>query len=73
MPEGEINSLGEPYDYDSIMHYARNTFSRGPYLDTIIPREKGPNGTPKEIGQRVKLSDGDIRQANKLYNCSSEL
>ena len=32
MPADEINSLGEEYDYASIMHYSRNTFSKGMVL-----------------------------------------
>lgn len=71
LTEEEVNSLGLPYDYDSIMHYAKNTFSKGSYLDTILPVEIKGRKMP-EIGQRVKLSEGDIAQANLLYKCPSK-
>lgn len=64
----DVNSLGEEYDYGSIMHYARNTFARATFVDTILPKRK--YGT-RDIGQRIKLSPGDIRQANRLYRCAS--
>ncbi|KAL1117925.1 hypothetical protein AAG570_004238 [Ranatra chinensis] len=71
LTEEEVNSLGLPYDYDSIMHYARNTFSKGTYLDTIQPMDQGLNGKRRpEIGQRIRLSEGDIAQTNLLYKCS---
>lgn len=66
-----MNSLGLPYDYDSIMHYAKNTFSRGTYLDTILPMEVHGKKRP-EIGQRLRLSEGDIAQTNLLYKCYSK-
>ncbi|KAJ3603850.1 hypothetical protein NHX12_028591 [Muraenolepis orangiensis] len=69
MEPGEVDSLGEGYDFDSIMHYARNTFSRGIFLDTILPRYD-VNGVRPPIGQRTRLSKGDIAQARKLYKCS---
>ncbi len=65
----EVNSLGEPYDFESIMHYARNTFSRGTYVDTILPRRDPSTLTIPDIGQRLRLSPGDIQQAKKLYTC----
>ncbi|OCT57140.1 tolloid-like protein 1 [Xenopus laevis] len=68
MEPGEVNSLGESYDFDSIMHYARNTFSRGMFLDTILP-SRDENGLRPPIGQRTRLSKGDIAQARKLYRC----
>lgn len=68
----DVNSLGLSYDYDSIMHYARNTFSKGTYLDTILPVEVKGKKRP-EIGQRLRLSEGDIAQANLLYKCPSKL
>lgn len=71
LTEDEVNSLGLPYDYDSIMHYAKNTFSRGTYLDTILPMEVHGKKRP-EIGQRLRLSEGDIAQTNLLYKCYSK-
>ncbi|KAG5673535.1 hypothetical protein PVAND_003575 [Polypedilum vanderplanki] len=68
LTEEDVNSLGQPYDYDSIMHYAKNTFSKGTYLETILPIDV-PNKKRPEIGQRIKLSEGDIAQANLLYKC----
>ncbi|XP_037942752.1 dorsal-ventral patterning protein tolloid-like, partial [Teleopsis dalmanni] len=46
----------------------RNTFSKGSYLDTILPIEVKGKKRP-EIGQRLRLSAGDIAQANLLYKC----
>uniref|UniRef100_A0A8C4QUT2 Metalloendopeptidase n=1 Tax=Eptatretus burgeri TaxID=7764 RepID=A0A8C4QUT2_EPTBU len=68
MEPGEVHSLDESYDFDSIMHYSRNTFSRGMFMDTILPR-KDENGVRPAIGQRNRLSKGDIAQARKLYRC----
>jgi len=72
LTSAEVNSLNEPYDFYSIMHYARNTFARSTYLDTITPRRDPRTSIRPEIGQRIKLSPGDIRQANKLYRCPSK-
>ncbi|GAB6021030.1 hypothetical protein CHUAL_003667 [Chamberlinius hualienensis] len=69
LSEEEVNSLGLSYDFDSIMHYARNTFSKGTYLDTIQPQEDPSTNKRPEIGQRVQLSKGDIAQTNLLYSC----
>lgn len=51
-----------PYDYDSIMHYGAKAFS----IDgssTIIPKN-----TNNKIGQRARLSQGDINAARHLAN-----
>lgn len=40
-------------------------------MDTILPRYD-VNGERPPIGQRTKLSLGDIAQARKLYKCASK-
>ena len=47
-------------------------FHQATYLDTIRPRPEPDIENLPEIGQRVKLSPGDIAQTNLLYNCPSE-
>ena len=50
------------YDYDSIMHYSGQAFSKNG-LPTMIPRDKNVI-----IGQRDHLSEGDISAVNTLYS-----
>ncbi len=64
LDDSDTDSLGVGYDYNSIMHYSQRAFSRDYRLDTI--RAKDPN---IPIGMGYELSDLDILQANKLYNC----
>ena len=61
-----VDSLGVGYDYNSIMHYDANLYSRDGSptiiaLDPDIP-----------IGKARGLSDLDVEQTNRLYNCPSE-
>ncbi|KAH9514855.1 Dorsal-ventral patterning tolloid-like protein 1 [Bulinus truncatus] len=71
MAQSEINSLTEPYDFESIMHYSKNQFAYLPNKSTIIARLKPGTNIRPSIGQRGLLSRGDIRQTKRLYNCSA--
>jgi tolkin protein len=42
---------------------------QGTYLDTIQPREQASPKKNPEIGQRIRLSEGDVAQTNLLYKC----
>ena len=66
LTRNEVDSLGVPYDYNSIMHYSNYAFSRGGNLRTIEVRDPTYRG---KIGQRKRLSPVDVLQANLLYGC----
>lgn len=62
MEPEEVESLGETYDFDSMMHYARNTFSRyGPGCPLVSPRILGTTARcPQPLRDGYQLRTGSI-------------
>ena len=65
---GESTSLGQPYDFQSIMHYSNKAFSRNGG-DTI---QSKADPTMK-LGNENSLSAVDVLQINLLYRCPEAL
>uniref|UniRef100_A0A914C0N1 Zinc metalloproteinase n=1 Tax=Acrobeloides nanus TaxID=290746 RepID=A0A914C0N1_9BILA len=65
----EIQTLGIPYDYGSVMHYGSTAFSIDGSSRTLITLDPLYQNT---IGQREKLSFYDIRIINEAY-CSDQI
>ena len=63
----QIDSLGVPYDYISVMHYSPTAF--GIKGATTI---KAKNSSVIQLGQRIGLSPKDVTQADLLYRCNGE-
>ncbi|XP_051533279.1 hatching enzyme 1.2-like [Myxocyprinus asiaticus] len=63
----DTNNLNTTYDYTSIMHYGRTSFTIQSGKETITPI---PDSSVK-IGQRVEMSTIDILRINKLYECAA--
>ncbi|KRZ24175.1 Zinc metalloproteinase nas-4 [Trichinella pseudospiralis] len=61
----DLDNLGFEYDYESIMHYEKEAFSRNGRA-TLIPLKSGS----EMMGQRDGLSAKDILKINKLYACN---
>lgn len=62
--EGETFSL--PYDISSILHYGSSFFSSNGQ-PTIIPKKEGI----KDMGQRVRMTDTDVKRVRLLYHCDA--
>ena len=62
---GVAEYLGEPYDYNSIMHYPESAFSKDTSNTITIKNNAGAT-----VGQRLGLSEVDIKQIKKAYKCS---
>ena len=62
----KITTLGTLYDYNSVMHYGENAFTRG-NGSTIITLQPEFQDV---IGQRLEMSPNDVLKINRLYSCS---
>jgi hypothetical protein len=59
----EVDYLGLPYDYDSVLHYSEKAFSKNGE-QTIKPKKAGVR-----IGQRKTMSPNDIEEVRRFYDC----
>lgn len=60
-----VSHFGSQYDIDSIMHYPKDSFSRNGKntLETLNRADI------ERIGQRERLTAGDIARINTMYGC----
>ncbi|XP_074098872.1 bone morphogenetic protein 1-like [Cotesia typhae] len=65
----KIDTLNQPYDHESIMHYPQKAFAINKTMNTLVPIQ-GMDNQIFNIGFRKELSKRDIIGTNLLYNCS---
>merc|ERR1719431_1209585 len=62
----QITALGEPYDYQSVMHYGAYDFSKNGQK-TIVRLD----GSEADLGNEVGFSQVDVNKLNKMYQCDT--
>ncbi|OQV11617.1 putative Zinc metalloproteinase nas-38 [Hypsibius exemplaris] len=65
----ESVTFDQVYDFESVMHYGGYDFAIDPNVWTIRPKERY---NQVYIGQRVGLSQIDIRKIIIMYNCTED-
>ncbi|XP_070188360.1 hatching enzyme 1.2-like [Littorina saxatilis] len=63
----DMNLLGTPYDFGSVMHYGAYTFAVDKSHPSISPKTGYANGVT--MGQRLAMSTQDVARIQKLYGC----
>uniref|UniRef100_A0A2C9MA53 Metalloendopeptidase n=1 Tax=Biomphalaria glabrata TaxID=6526 RepID=A0A2C9MA53_BIOGL len=62
-----IDTMGTPYDFESIMHYGAYDAGKVHRYPVITPKPK--YGKTLRLGQRLGLSDIDVMKIQMLYHC----
>ncbi|KAK3090138.1 hypothetical protein FSP39_009452, partial [Pinctada imbricata] len=65
--ESEVDTLKQPYDLESVMHYSQWTFAKFPNKATFNLIDESIDQSL--IGQRTHLSTVDINKIKTLYEC----
>jgi hypothetical protein len=63
----QTNNYGEPYDFNSIMHYPFNAFAIDRRQNTIFSKNRQLQHTAKPYRE---LSQSDVTQTKRMYKCS---
>ena len=63
----KVDSMGFDYDYSSLMHYGKRTFSKNGK-----PTVRALNNPYMSLGRGDGFSELDIKKMNALYDCKSK-
>ncbi|XP_034664423.1 low choriolytic enzyme [Drosophila subobscura] len=68
MAMNSTTTYNVPYDYDSVMHYAKNAFAKDPSKPTIRALVDG-KPVERDLGQVRGPSEGDWTKIRLMYKC----
>ncbi|KAG0432409.1 hypothetical protein HPB47_020873 [Ixodes persulcatus] len=70
MKTNRVPYLNEDYDYESIMHYFFNAFSKDPEQATLVPRNRGIELFNLGLAfKENRMTKVDIHKLNTIYKC----
>ncbi|EDX05149.1 seminal metalloprotease 1 [Drosophila simulans] len=67
--EDEVGDFDQPYDYGSILHYSSLAFSVNGEATIVALNPEGQ----EQMGQRLMMSDTDVKRLNTMYKCPIQL